>query len=211
MHDHLSNAIVKAALFSGVVATFLATLSIPDLRSQNGSSTPLLAVNILWLLSLVLSVGSAFFASKVQEWVETFQSPKTHQTTGTQTTKIPQSTEDHQITEALQISETHQTIEALQTAAFVRETSPPHPPKFLEYWTALLDYISALLIVIVLGLMRTSLDIAVFSFFAGLVVYVWNIHPTAGHFVLGFVCFFIFCYYTVIAAIDNRRHKHQRN
>ena len=96
MCDHLStgNAIVKAALFSGVVATFLA-LSIPDLRNHNGSLTPLLAVNILWLLSLVLSVGSAFSASKVQEWVEAFQSPKTHQTTGTQTTETRQITETH--------------------------------------------------------------------------------------------------------------------
>ena len=203
MPYHLSNTIVKAALFSGVVAAFLTTLSIPDLRNQNGSLTPLLAVNILWLLSLVLSVGSAFFASKVQEWVETFQSPKTHRTTGTQTTEIHQSSEDHQI------SETRQTIEALQTAGFVRETSPQRPPKFLEYWASFFDYSQALLIVIVLELMRTSLDIAVFSFFAGLVVYVWNIHAIAGHFVLGFVCFFIFCYYTVITAINNRRHKHQ--
>ena len=195
MRYHLSNAIVKAALFSGVIATFLATLSIPDLRNQNGSLTPLLAVNILWLLSLVLSVGSAFFASKVQEWVETFQSPKTHQTTGAQTTEIHESTEDHQI------SETHD-----QTTGSVREI---RPPKVLEYWTASWDYISALLIVMVLGLMRTSLDVAVFSFFAGLVVYVWNIHAIAGHFVLGFVCFFIFCYYTVITAIDKRRHKYK--
>ena len=193
MCDHLStgNAIVKAALFSGVVATFLA-LSIPDLRNHNGSLTPLLAVNILWLLSLVLSVGSAFSASKVQEWVEAFQSPKTHQTTGTQTT------------ETRQITETHN-----QTTGSVRESPLYRPSKFLEIWLAFLDYISALLFVIVLEILRTSLAIAVFSFFAGLVVYVWNIHTIAGHFVLAFVCFFIFCHYTVIATISNRRHMHR--
>ena len=193
MCDHLStgNAIVKAALFSGVVATFLA-LSIPDLRNHNGSLTPLLAVNILWLLSLVLSVGSAFSASKVQEWVEAFQSPKTHQTTGTQTT------------ETRQITETHN-----QTTGSVRESSLYRPSKFLEIWLAFLDYISALLFVIVLEILRTSLAIAVFSFFAGLVVYVWNIRTIAGHFVLAFVCFFIFCHYTVIATISNRRHMHR--
>ena len=193
MCDHLStgNAIVKAALFSGVVATFLA-LSIPDLRNHNGSLTPLLAVNILWLLSLVLSVGSAFSASKVQEWVEAFQSPKTHQTTGTQTT------------ETRQITETHN-----QTTESVRESPLYRPSKFLEIWLAFLDYISALLFVIVLEILRTSLAIAVFSFFAGLVVYVWNIHTIAGHFVLAFVCFFIFCHYTVIATISNRRHMHR--
>ena len=182
---------VKAALFSGVVATFLA-LSIPDLRNHNGSLTPLLAVNILWLLSLVLSVGSAFSASKVQEWVEAFQSPKTHQTTGTQTT------------ETRQITETHN-----QTTGSVRESPLYRPSKFLEIWLAFLDYISALLFVIVLEILRTSLAIAVFSFFAGLVVYVWNIHTIAGHFVLAFVCFFIFCHYTVIATISNRRHMHR--
>ena len=199
MCDHLStgNAIVKAALFSGVVATFLA-LSIPDLRNHNGSLTPLLAVNILWLLSLVLSVGSAFSASKVQEWVEAFQSPKTHQTTGTQTT------ETRHITETRQITETHN-----QTTGSVRESSLYRPSKFLETWLAFLDYISALLFVIVLEILRTSLAIAVFSFFAGLVVYVWNIHTIAGHFVLAFVCFFIFCHYTVIATINNRRHMHR--
>ena len=199
MCDHLStgNAIVKAALFSGVVATFLA-LSIPDLRNHNGSLTPLLAVNILWLLSLVLSVGSAFSASKVQEWVEAFQRPKTHQTTGTQTT------ETRHITETRQITETHN-----QTTGSVRESSLYRPSKFLETWLAFLDYISALLFVIVLEILRTSLAIAVFSFFAGLVVYVWNIHTIAGHFVLAFVCFFIFCHYTVIATINNRRHMHR--
>ena len=199
MCDHLStgNAIVKAALFSGVVATFLA-LSVPDLRNHNGSLTPLLAVNILWLLSLVLSVGSAFSASKVQEWVEAFQSPKTHQTTGTQTT------ETRHITETRQITETHN-----QTTGSVRESSLYRPSKFLETWLAFLDYISALLFVIVLEILRTSLAIAVFSFFAGLVVYVWNIHTIAGHFVLAFVCFFIFCHYTVIATINNRRHMHR--
>ena len=146
MCDHLStgNAMMKAALFSGVVATFLA-LSIPDLRNHNGSLTPLLAVNILWLLSLVLSVGSAFSASKVQEWVEAFQSPKTHQTTGTQTT------------ETRQITETHN-----QTTGSVRESPLYRPSKFLEIWLAFLDYISALLFVIVLEILRTSLAIAVF-------------------------------------------------
>ena len=202
MRDHLSNPIlsnpiVKAALFSGVVATFLA-LSIPDLRNQNGSPTPLLVVNILWLLSLILSIGSAFSASKVQEWVEALESSKIHQTIGTQTT------ETHHITETRQIIEIHD-----QSTGSVQETSPHRPHKALEYWWAFLDYMSALLIVIALEIMRTSLAIAVFSFFAGLVVYVWSIHTVAGHFALAFVCFFIFCHYTVLAAINNRRHMHR--
>lgn len=191
------SVLVFAALFSGVVATFLA-LSIPDLRNQNGSHTASLVVNILWLLSLVLSLGSAYFASKVQEWVETYPMTKTHQTTGTQTTEIHQLTETHQITEIHQITETR------QATGSVRETFPFGFRKLLEYWTAFLDYISALLIVIILEIMRTSLEIAVLSFFAGLVVYVWNIHAIAGHYVLGFVCFFIFCDYTVTTTIDKR-------
>ena len=173
-------------------------------------SHPSFAVNILWLLSLVLSVGTAFSASMVQQWAE--QSSNTYQTTGTpKTTEIHQSTEDHQRTDARQIteiSETRQTIEAIQTTGFARETSPPRP---LKYWTSIWDHISTLLILIILILMQLSLEIAVFSFFAGLVVYVWNIHTIAGHFVLGFVCFFIFCYQTAFTAIKHRRHKHQKN
>lgn len=92
----------------------------------------LLVANILWLLSLALSVGSAFFASKVQEWVETFQITKTHQTTGTQTT------------ETLHISETRQITKTRQTTGPVRETFLHRPPtsKDLGYWTAFFDYIS---------------------------------------------------------------------
>jgi hypothetical protein len=67
-----------------------------------------------------------------------------------------------------------------------------------------MDFISALLFVIILEIMCTSLEIAVFSFFAGLVVYMWNIHAIAGHCVLGFVCFFIFCDHTVNTTIQTR-------
>ena len=98
MCDRLSNVFVKAALFSGVVATFLA-LSIPDLQDQKGFHTSSFAVNILWLLSLVFSIGSAFFASKVQEWTETYQKTE-YQTTGAQTTEthlIPEAHQNDQI------------------------------------------------------------------------------------------------------------------
>ena len=176
-----------------MVATFLA-LSIPDLRDQNVSYTISL-VNILWLLSLVFSVGSAFFASKVQEWIETYQKTE-HQTTGLQTA------------ETHLMPETHQTTRSGPS----RETSPPLP-KLLEYWIAFLDYISALLIVLTLELMSRSLEIAVFSFFAGLVIYIWDIYTVAGHFVLVFVCFFLCFYSPVLAAIQIRHglEHHNRN
>ena len=180
---------MKAALFSGVVATFLA-LSIPDLRDQNGSYT-LSLVNILWLLSLVFSVGSAFFASKVQEWIETYQ--KT----------------EHQTAETHLMPEAHQTTRSGPS----QEISPPLP-KLLECWIAFLDYFSALLIVLTLELMSRSLEISVFSFFAGLIIYVWNIYTIAGHFVLVFVCFF-FCFYALVtSAIRIRKdlgHYNNRN
>ena len=186
MCDRLSNVFVKAALFSGVVATFLA-LSIPDLQDQKGFHTSSFAVNILWLLSLVFSIGSAFFASKVQEWTETYQKTE-YQTTGAQTT------ETHLIPEA------HQTTRSGPS----RETSPPLP-KFLEYWIAFLDYFSALLIVLTLEIMRQSLEIAVFFFFLGLIIYVWNISTIAGPFVLAFVCLFFGFYSLVGSAIRIRQ------
>ena len=194
MCDRLSNVFVKAALFSGVVATFLA-LSIPDLQDQKGFHTSSFAVNILWLLSLVFSIGSAFFASKVQEWTETYHKTE-YQTTGAQTT------ETHLIPEA------HQTTRSGPS----RETSPPLP-KFLEYWIAFLDYFSALLIVVTLESMSESLEIAVFTFFAGLVIYIWDIYTVAGHFVLVFVCFFLCFYSPVLAAIQIRHglEHHNRN
>ena len=182
-----SNAFVKAALFSGVVATFLA-LSIPDLRDQNGSQISLV-VNILWLLSLVFSVGSAFFASKVQVWIETYQKPE-HQTTGLHTA------------ETHLMPEVHQTTRSGPTRS--RETSPPFP-KLLEYWIAFLDYFSALLIVLTLEIMRQSLEIAVFFFFLGLIIYVWNISTIAGHFVLAFVCLF-FGFYSLVGGAIQIRH-----
>ena len=41
-----------------------------------------------------------------------------------------------------------------------------------------------------LSIMPLLLSIAFYSFFAGLVVYVWNIHTTAGHCVLAFILIF---------------------
>ena len=170
MCDRLSNAFVKASLFSSVVATFLA-LSIPDLQDQNSSHTHSLVVNILWLISLVLSVGSALFASKIQELVETYRITEMHQATGVQTT------EAHQMTTG--------------RSSPSQETLPP----FVEYTLAVIGYISTLLVVLVLEIICRSLEIAVFSFFAGLIIYVWNIHTVAGHIVLAFVCFFFCCYW----------------
>ena len=180
--DHLSNAIVKAGLFSSVVATFLA-LSIPDLRNRNGPLTSTLSVNILWLLSLVLSLGSALAAGTVQEWAETYQK-----------------TEAYQTPETSQMTETHQTTEIHQTTETYRG---PLPAK-LGLLKKFLDYTSALLMVLSLGIMHALLEISVLSFFIGLIIYVWNIHTTAGHFVLGFVIVIYSCRRIVMAAIDAR-------
>ena len=163
MYDRLSNAFVKASLFSGVVASFLA-LSIPDLQDQNSSHAHSLAVNILWLISLVLSVGSALFASKIQEIVETNQNTKKQTTEPKATTGI---------------------------SGPSRETFS----RFLAYPLAFIGYILMVLVILVLEIICRSLEIAVFTFFAGLIIYVWNIHIVAGHTVLAFVCFFFCCYW----------------
>jgi hypothetical protein len=103
--------------------------------------------------------------------------------------------------ETYQMNNTHQTTET--------ERGPVWRPRFThlvlgEYWTTVVEYISALLIILALGIMRTSLDISIFSFFAGLVVYVWNIHATIGHCVLGFVLILILCKQIVMTAITAR-------
>jgi hypothetical protein len=62
---------VKTGLFSGIVSAFL-SLSIPDIQ-QSGSTNDIphwsaVIVNILWLVSLILSLSSALFATLFQQW-----------------------------------------------------------------------------------------------------------------------------------------------
>lgn len=52
-----------------------------------------------------------------------------------------------------------------------------------------------------LSIMPSLLSIAFYSFFAGLVVYVWNIHTTAGQCVLAFILIFTYGYQLLATAI----------
>jgi hypothetical protein len=62
---------VKTGLFSGIVSTFL-SISIPYIQ-QTGNTNYIphwsaVIVNILWLVSLILSLSSALFATLFQQW-----------------------------------------------------------------------------------------------------------------------------------------------
>ena len=78
-------AIIKTALFSGIVAVFL-SLSLPDLKSRATSKatslTPSVVVNILWLLSLAISLSSALNATMFQVFQGTsrFSQPQSRNT-----------------------------------------------------------------------------------------------------------------------------------
>ncbi|KAF8263968.1 hypothetical protein EI94DRAFT_1788251 [Lactarius quietus] len=64
--------LIFTALFSGIIATFL-SISLPDLKNQTTSLTPSLVVNILWLLSLTISLSSALNATLFQVYQGTSQ------------------------------------------------------------------------------------------------------------------------------------------
>ena len=71
---------MKTALFSGIITAFLA-LSLPDLQNRTTSLTPSLVVNILWLLTLVISVSSALNATLFQVFQGTAQLPHRRRST----------------------------------------------------------------------------------------------------------------------------------
>jgi len=144
-----SSVLLFTALFSGIIATFLA-LSIPDLKNPTTSS---LAVNILWLLSLVISLSSALNATLFQVYQSTSQLSHTSR----------------------------------RSSGIIQ--------KFVKKLT-MAQAVS-------LSIMPTLLSIAFYSFFAGLVVYVWNIHATAGYCVLAFIMIFNYGYQLLAVAMGN--------
>jgi hypothetical protein len=148
--DHLSNAIVKTALFSGIIATFL-SLSLPDLKNQTTSLTPSLVVNILWLLSLAISLSSALNATLFQVYQGTSQ-----------------------------LSQSPRRRNGI-IWKFMRKFTMAHA--------------------VSLSIMPTLLYISFFSFFGGLVVFVWNIHTTAGYCVLIFMLVFTYGYQVVALGV----------
>jgi hypothetical protein len=103
--------------------------------------------------------------------------------------------------ETYPMNDTHQTTETDRGPVWRRRVTHL---VLEEYWRTVVEYISAIWMILALGIMCTSLDISIFSFFAGLVVYVWNIHATIGHCVLGFVLILILCKQIVTATITAR-------
>jgi hypothetical protein len=142
--------IVKTALFSGIIAIFL-SLSIPDLKNP---TTPSLVVNILWLLSLVISMSAALNATLFQIYKST------------------------------------------SLLSYAPRRSPGRLGKFVKKLT--------MAQAITLSIMPTLLYIAFYSFISGLVVYVWNIHTTAGHCVLAFIIIFNYGYQILVYMIGER-------
>lgn len=145
-----SSILVFTALFSGIIATFL-SLSLPDLKNQTTSLTPSLVVNILWLLSLAISLSSALNATLFQVYQGTSQ-----------------------------LSQSPRRRNGI-IWKFMRKFTMAHA--------------------VSLSIMPTLLYISFFSFFGGLVVFVWNIHTTAGYCVLIFMLVFTYGYQVVALGV----------
>ena len=139
---------MKTGLFSSIVSTFL-SLSLPDLRNGTAALTPFVVVNVFWLLSLVLSLSSALYATLFQQWSRRY----------------------------LELSQ--------------RRVAPHKRARIREY---MFSSISTFKMTLAVKVMPVLLHLSIFFFFAGLVLYVWNTHATAGYFIFGFILVFAFCY-----------------
>ncbi|KAI0283193.1 hypothetical protein BC826DRAFT_1130594, partial [Russula brevipes] len=82
--DDANGILVFTGLFSAIVALFTAEsykkLS-PDSGNVSESASPtkaILCVNALWFLSLVISIGAAFYTMLVQQWVSRYTQMARH-------------------------------------------------------------------------------------------------------------------------------------
>ncbi|KAI9447609.1 hypothetical protein H4582DRAFT_10897 [Lactarius indigo] len=143
--------LVFTGLFSGIVSTFL-SLSIGELQQTSGSPTLSFVANVLWLLSLVLSISSALFATLFQQWSRRY-------------------------------------LELTQ-----RRVAPHRRARIRGY---MFSGISMFKLSQAIKIMPILLHLSIFLFFAGLVVFVWDLRPAAGYCTLGLVAVFGVCYATL--------------